>query len=195
MGERKVLNKFVPWDFDVAKIGKSKKPRATQQEVRMMLPMSVQCATCGEFMYRGKKFNSKKETVEGRDYLGIKIFRFYMKCITCGSQFTICTDPQRGDYTAESGVTRNYEPWREKEETEEEYNKRKEEEEKVDSMKALENRTMASKRQMDIMDGLEEIQAQNARASRVDIDDAMAMVAARHGSGAGAGAGAGAATD
>lgn len=191
-----MLNKFVPWDFDVSKIGKSSKPRSTTQEVRMMLPMSVQCSTCGEFMYRGKKFNSKKETVEGRDYLGIKIFRFYMKCVSCGAVFTICTDPKRGDYAAESGVTRNYEPWRDTDEQEEEYRNRKEEEEKVDAMKALENRTTASKRQMDILDGLEEIQAQNARASRVDIDDAMAAVAARHGAtadvtGGGAGAGAG----
>jgi hypothetical protein len=42
------------------------------------------CNTCGEYIYKGKKFNARKETVEGEDYYGIKIFRFYIKwCVKC----------------------------------------------------------------------------------------------------------------
>jgi hypothetical protein len=37
------------------------------------------CNTCGEYIYKGKKFNARKETVDGEDYYGIKIFRFYIK--------------------------------------------------------------------------------------------------------------------
>ncbi len=37
------------------------------------------CNTCGEYIYKGKKFNARKETVEGEDYYGINIFRFYIK--------------------------------------------------------------------------------------------------------------------
>ena len=52
------------------------------------------------------------ETLENEDYLGFKIYRFYFKCQTCGSEFTLKTDPKNTDYTVESGAKRNFEPWR-----------------------------------------------------------------------------------
>ena len=43
--------------------------------VRMMLPFSLQCSTCHTFLYRGRKFNSKKEPMGGPDgkYLGRRL--------------------------------------------------------------------------------------------------------------------------
>ena len=37
------------------------------------------CTTCGEYIYKGKKFNARKEDVENETYLGIRIYRFYIK--------------------------------------------------------------------------------------------------------------------
>lgn len=133
-----------------------------------MLPMSIQCDTCGEYMYRGKKFNSRKEDVLEEDYHGIRIFRFYIKCTACSAEITFKTDPKSGDYVTEKGCQRNFEPWREKQDEVEQKLVQKQLEEKGDSMKTLENRTLDSKREMDILDALDEIRAINQRHERVD---------------------------
>lgn len=52
MGERKVLNKYFPPDFDPKKVPRLKRDPFKQIGVRMMIPFSMQCNTCGEFMYR-----------------------------------------------------------------------------------------------------------------------------------------------
>uniref|UniRef100_A0AAV1TQW0 Splicing factor YJU2 n=1 Tax=Peronospora matthiolae TaxID=2874970 RepID=A0AAV1TQW0_9STRA len=170
MGERKVLNKYFPPDFDPSLVPRRKRPKNEQVEVRMMLPFSIQCGTCGEYMYRGKKFNSRKEEVLEETYHGIRIYRFYIKCITCSSEITFKTDPKRGDYVSEHGCQRNFEPWRETEDEQEAADAQRVEEEKGDAMKALENRTLDSKREMDILDALDEIKAINQRHAKVDTD-------------------------
>jgi Saf4/Yju2 protein len=90
---------------------KDTKKKEKQDNVRMMLPFSVKCNLCGNYLYVGTKFNMRKETCK-ESYLGIKQFRFYMKCTYCYSEVAIKTDPKNHDYSCEQGASRNYEAWR-----------------------------------------------------------------------------------
>ncbi|KAJ3079767.1 hypothetical protein HK102_003519 [Quaeritorhiza haematococci] len=168
MSERKVLNKYFPPDFDPSKIPRRRLDRNQQHTVRLMTPFSMRCDTCGEYIYKRKKFNARKERVEGENYLGIQIFRFYIKCPRCSGEITFKTDPQNSDYVAEHGAQRNFEPWRDEKFVEDELALSKASEEENNPMKALENRTVDSKREMDILDALDEIRTINARHERVD---------------------------
>ena len=123
----------------------------------MMLPFSLQCLTCGEFMYRGKKFNCMKEDVDGDRYLGILKIRFNIKCITCNSQITFKTDPKNGDYEMEKGATRNFETKynnteydRDREAQRDEVKAKEESGDVEDAMTSLEKRTLDSKLEMEI---------------------------------------------
>lgn len=172
MGERKVLVQYIPPDFDPSIIPKFKRNREKLIEVRMMLPFSLRCNTCGEYMYRGKKFNSKTERIQDDDYLGIKKIRFYIKCSVCSAEITFKTDPKNADYECESGASRNFELWRDTQGEMDEESKARQDEE-LDAMKALENKTMDNKVEMDILDALDEIKAINQRHHRVDTDKVL----------------------
>lgn len=173
MAERKVLNKYYPPDFDPAKIPRRRQPKNQQMKVRMMLPMSIRCNTCGNYIYKGTKFNSRKEDVVGETYLGIQIFRFYFKCTKCSAELVMKTDPQNSDYVVESGATRNFEPWRAEDEAVENDSNKRKAEEMGDAMKSLENRTLDSKREMDILAALDEVKSLKSRHASVNIDTVL----------------------
>lgn len=156
MAERKAVNKYIPANFDPSKIQKGGGGKHT---VRLMAPFSMKCLACGEYIYKGKKFNARKEHAFGEDYLGITIYRFYIKCPLCASEITFKTDPKNAEYQAEHGATRNFEPWREERKKEEEGKAVRLLEEMVNPMKKLEHKSFDSKRELDLMEGLLEIQA------------------------------------
>ncbi|KAK2644901.1 hypothetical protein Ddye_020096 [Dipteronia dyeriana] len=79
------------------------------------------------------------------------------------------TDPRSSDYVVESGAKLNSEAWRAEDEEEDKQTKKKEAEELGDSMKALENRSLDSKRQMDILDGLCEMKSLKSRHESVSL--------------------------
>jgi hypothetical protein len=127
-------------------------------------------------MYKGTKFNTRMEDVQGERYLGIKIFRFYFRCSQCSAEFALKTDPKNADYIVEGGATRNYELWKDQEETKEAAVVAKEDEEKGNAIKALENRAFDSKREMDIMAALDDMRAIKASHAAVGPDAALAAL-------------------
>lgn len=204
MSERKVLTKYYPPDFDPSAI--TRKPKHLRQTgpkvitVRLMAPFSMKCTSCGkwpislityfqdfiarklttvpgEYIYKGRKFNARKETTEEK-YLSISVYRFYIRCTRCSGEITFKTDPKNMDYTCERGAKRNFEPWRDPKaenyhETQEqaldrierEENEEHEREER-DKMAELEEKMLDSKREMAIADALDEIRTRNARIER-----------------------------
>ncbi|KAL6251702.1 Pre-mRNA-splicing factor cwf16 [Rhinocladiella similis] len=181
MSERKVLTKYYPPDFDPSKIGRTPKHlRPTGPKtipVRLMAPFSMKCTSCGEYIYKGRKFNARKETTDEK-YLNITIYRFYIRCTRCSSEITFKTDPKNMDYTCERGAKRNFESWRNPEstelkETDEERLDRLEREEAEEAenaernaMEELEEKMEESKREMLVADALDEIMQRNARIER-----------------------------
>ncbi|OVA08412.1 CWC16 protein [Macleaya cordata] len=141
-------------------------------KVRTMLSMSIRCKTCGNYMYKGTKFNVMKEKV-GERYLGIEIFQFYYKCTKCSAEFTIKTDPRNSDYVVESGVTRNFEPWRKKDEEAGEEKKKRDAEEMGNAMKSLENRMQDSRREMNRDAALGELMSMKSRHANVCADEVL----------------------
>ncbi len=121
MSERKVLTKYYPPEFDPSQIARTPKHlRPTGPKtiaVRLMAPFSMKCTSCGEYIYKGRKFNARKETTDEK-YLNITIYRFYIRCTRCSSEITFKTDPKNMDYTCERGAKRNFESWRDPESTE-----------------------------------------------------------------------------
>ncbi|KAG0411899.1 hypothetical protein HPB47_010965 [Ixodes persulcatus] len=138
----------------------------------------MRCKTCGEYIYKGKKFNARKETVQNEDYLGIKVFRFYIKCPRCLAEVTFKTDPQNSDYIVEHGATRNFQALKLAEEAAEREAREEEEDEKNNPMKLLEKRTQASKQEMDLIEALEDLKDLNKRQANVNFDAMLGRYAA-----------------
>ncbi|KAH8494158.1 hypothetical protein H0E87_020790 [Populus deltoides] len=137
MGERKVLNKYYPPDFDPSKLPRIRRPKNQQIKVRMMLPMSIRCNTCGNYIYKGTKFNSRKEDVIGESKV-----------------------VPRGILNLGVPRMRNWTLRR----------KKRDAEEMGDAMKSLENRTLDSKREIDILAALDEMKSMKSRHATVSVD-------------------------
>ncbi|KAF4977811.1 hypothetical protein FZEAL_5718 [Fusarium zealandicum] len=183
MSERKVLQKYYPPDFDPGAIARRRGPKSTGprvQTVRLMAPFSMKCTTCGEFIYKGRKFNSRKETPLDQKYLGIQIFFFSIKCTRCSAEIIFRTDPKNNEYAMVKGAVRNMEPWRNRAAEEESVEQRldrleREEaeaagEEEKNAMADLEAKNIDARREMAAADALDEIRQRNARINRSEKD-------------------------
>jgi hypothetical protein len=134
----------------------------------------MKCTACGEYIYKGRKFNARKETTEEK-YYAIPIYRFYIRCTRCSGEITFKTDPKNMDYECERGAKRNTEPWRmnglgKQESDEERLDRLEREEEEKNAMEELETKTLDAKREMAVADALDEIRTRNARNERMGKD-------------------------
>lgn len=170
MSERKVLNKYYPPDFDPSKIPRCKLPKNRQYTVRLMAPFNMRCVTCGEYIYKGKKFNARKEDVENETYLGIRIYRFYIKCTRCLQEISFKTDPQNTDYEIEAGATRNFMALKLAEEQARREEQDARDEEANNPMKLLENRTEQSRNEIELLESLEELKDLRTRHENIDYE-------------------------
>lgn len=147
--------------------------RNRQYTVRLMAPFNMRCKTCGEYIYKGKKFNARKEDVEGDDYLGIRIYRFYIKCTRCLQEISFKTDPKNTDYEIEAGATRNFMALKLAEEQAQREEDDAKEEEATNPMKLLEKRTQQSKQELELLESLEELKDLNRRQQKIDYEQML----------------------
>ncbi|THX21855.1 DUF572-domain-containing protein [Aureobasidium pullulans] len=156
MAERKVISKYYPPDFDPSKLGPSRvsnKP-PTLPTVTVMAPFSMRCTSCSTYIYKGRKFNARKEKLK-ETYLNIPIIRLYIRCTGCSSEICFKTDSKNTGYVCEKGAVRNYDPWR--------MIVREDVQESTDVMAAAENKMVDAKTEMAVADALDEIRTRNAR--------------------------------
>lgn len=122
-------------------------------------------------------------------YLGIQIYRFYIRCTRCSAEIVFRTDPRSQDYICEKGAKRNTDPWKRglgddptRDETDEQRLDRLEREmaeagegggagsaaldAERNAMAELEAKTADAKREMAVADALDEIRSRNARIER-----------------------------
>ena len=100
MSERKCFSKHQKLDEQYEpKTGFIDKKR--NKKIRFMLPINIQCKTCNEKIPKGKKINVVKENIIKKQYHGLKLLRFYLRCFKCLSGSSLITDLQQKKYKAE----------------------------------------------------------------------------------------------
>ncbi|CAH8624973.1 unnamed protein product [Schistosoma rodhaini] len=174
MTERKVLNKYFPPDYDPSKIPRLRRgDRRKQFNIRTMAPFNMRCNTCNGYIYKAKKFNSRMETAENVDYLGLRHYRFYIRCPLCCAEIIWRTDLESGDYVLESGAKRNFEALKTAEELEAKRQAEEEEELANNPMKLLEKRTDQSKQEMEMVEVIEDLKQLNQRQATMEADHVL----------------------
>ncbi|MEN2497505.1 MAG: Coiled-coil domain-containing protein 94 [Marteilia pararefringens] len=175
MAERKAAFKYYHPDYDPSKVPRSKGNKNAVFSIRTMAPFNMRCLTCNDFIYKGRKFNSRKEDIKDQNYLNLTLMRFYIRCPNCSSEITFRTDLENLDYEIESGATRNFDARRAMIRAEAEEQKTKEEDEKGDSMKVLENRTKSSLAEIKDLEEFEELKDSKYRNSKIDTETLLLL--------------------
>uniref|UniRef100_A0A3B0N803 Splicing factor YJU2 n=1 Tax=Theileria annulata TaxID=5874 RepID=A0A3B0N803_THEAN len=183
MSERKVLNKYIPPDFDPDALLRYKKvlkseilrkesPLALKlkygnsklMNIRMMYPFTFRCESCRDFTYVGTKFNSRVQRLDNDTYLGIVKWRFFGKCPNCKHEIVFKTDPKNSDYTLESGGTRTYDANKDQQQILQQLNQQQDEK---NEMSTIDKMNMKADHAIEEYEELERLTALKRRAGRM----------------------------
>ena len=170
-------HKYIPPSFDprnLPKMEKSTKGTTT----RIMMPMGVQCDSCGEWIARDKKFLSVKEKT-GKFYLEEPIIRLKIRCPRCHGEIAITTDPEKRGYNVEYGAHRLYQHYiweqdkKEKEEAELEKGK-------GDQLAEHNQKVAQTQKEMSDLEQLEELQFASSARFAVTEEQLLNTTLAKH---------------
>lgn len=101
-------------------------------------------------------------------YLGVRIYRFYIKCPGCLAEISFRTDPESTDYIIEAGAHRNFQALKLAEEQAAREEREAKEEIESNPMLLLENRTQQSQYEMEVLESLEDLREMNDRHAGID---------------------------
>ena len=156
---------------------KDKRPQNNQVKMRAMLPMTICCTKCGEFIGKGTKYNCRLEVANNKSYLGIKVWRLYMKCTSCSIELTILTDPKNDDYQCESNCRSTFDSLKIEQDAETvEQLIKKSEKHDHDQIKHLQRKMQQEKYQMNLMDTIGQLQNINKNHAFIDHDKVLDII-------------------
>jgi len=170
----KVESSYYSPDFDPKKIPKrhqQDRRRWTQKkderanfeisnhmQIRTMAPFNIRCSQCGTYTNKGTKIQANVDRMPGMVYLErITIWRFHVRCPVCRSVIVFRTDPENQDYDIVSGGTRSFRSAYVRAREEAEASELEKEIEDNNPMKLLEDRTFASKRELEDVELVEDL--------------------------------------
>lgn len=100
-------------------------------------------------------------------------YNILFQCTRCLQEISFKTDPKNCDYEIEAGATRNFMALKLAEEQAQREEDELRKEEANNPMKLLENRTIQSKNEIELLESLEELRDLNKRQQAVDFDSML----------------------
>jgi len=195
--EEKIESNYYPPDWDPKKVPKrfaqqvkakyTKKSHedrfavCNQMQIRTMAPFNIRCNSCGFYTNKGSKIQANVDKWPdpkdpSKDYLyldKISVWRFHIRCINCRAVIVFRTDPEHQDYDIISGGTRSFRSAYVRARAEEAAEDQQEEIEKNNPMKLLEDRTLASRKELEEVELLEDLQEIRNAPSNTDAGDLL----------------------
>jgi len=142
---------------------------SNHMQIRTMAPFNIRCDQCGTYTNKGTKIQANVDRMPGMVYLErITIWRFHVRCPVCRSVIVFRTDPENQDYDIVSGGTRSFRSAYVRAREEAEEAELEKEIEDNNPMKLLEDRTFASKRELEDVELVEDLMDARRKPGQTD---------------------------